>query len=113
MWCVLQSSRAVEVLQGEFQRRGTRQAVSARHQQINKEGHEMNITLTPHPPRRSRVLRLPQVIDAVGLSKATIYRLAQMGKFPKPFKIGITAVGWDEAEIEFWILERKMEATLH
>lgn len=52
-------------------------------------------------------------MDAVGLSKATIYRLAQMGKFPKPFKIGISAVGWDEAEIEFWIFERKMEATLH
>lgn len=73
----------------------------------------MNITLTPHPPRRSKVLRLPQVIDSVGLSKATIYRLAQIGKFPKPFKIGISAVGWDEAEIEFWIFERKMEATLH
>lgn len=73
----------------------------------------MNITLTAPPPRRSRVLRLHQVVDAVGLSKATIYRLAKSGKFPKPFKIGIAAVGWDEAEIEFWIFERKMEATLH
>lgn len=100
-------------LQGELQRCGTRQPVSAGHQKINKESHEMNITLTAPAPRRSRILRLPQVMDAVGLSKATIYRLAQMGKFPKPFKIGITAVGWDEAEIEFWIFERKMEATLH
>lgn len=100
-------------LQGELQRGGTRQPVSAGHTKINIESHEMNITLTAPAPRRSRVLRLPQVMDAVGLSKATIYRLAQMGKFPKPFKIGISAVGWDEAEIEFWIFERKMEGTLH
>ncbi len=73
----------------------------------------MNVTLTAHPPRRSRVLRLNQVIDAVGLSKATIYRLGKMGLFPKPFKIGISAVGWDEAEIEFWIFERKIGQLLN
>lgn len=73
----------------------------------------MNITLTPHPLRRSRILRIDQVMDTVGLSKASIYRLAKLGLFPKPFKIGISAVGWDEAEIEFWILERKIEQTLH
>jgi prophage regulatory protein len=73
----------------------------------------MNVTLTAHPPRRSRILRIDQVTDTVGLSKASIYRLAKLGLFPKPFKIGIAAVGWDEAEIEFWIFERKMDATLH
>ena len=73
----------------------------------------MSLTLTPHPPRRSRILRIDQVTDTVGLSKASIYRLGKLGLFPKPFKIGISAVGWDEAEIEFWIFERKMEATLH
>jgi prophage regulatory protein len=73
----------------------------------------MEITLTPHPPRRSRILRLHQVTEAVGLSKASIYRLAKLGLFPKPFKIGISAVGWDEAEIEFWVFERKIGQTLH
>jgi len=62
------------------------------------------------PPRRSRVLRIDQVTDTVGLSKSSIYRLGNLGLFPKPFKIGISAVGWDEAEIEFWIYERKLEA---
>ena len=73
---------------------------------------DLNLTLAAHPPRRSRVLRLDQVIDVSGLSKATIYRLGKLGLFPKPFKIGLAAVGWDEAEIEFWIFERKL-ATIH
>lgn len=73
----------------------------------------MNVTLNAHPPRRSRILRIDQVTDTVGLSKASIYRLGKLGLFPKPFKIGIAAVGWDEAEIEFWIFERKLETTLH
>lgn len=74
---------------------------------------DLNLTLATPPPRRSRILRIDQVTDTVGLSKASIYRLGKLGLFPKPFKIGIAAVGWDEAEIEFWIFERKMETTLH
>ncbi|WP_366913207.1 AlpA family phage regulatory protein [Rhodoferax sp.] len=41
-----------------------------------------------------------------------IYRLGKLELFPPLFKIGITAVGWDEAEIELWIFELKME-TIH
>jgi prophage regulatory protein len=73
----------------------------------------MHITLTAPPPRTSRILRMNQVIDKVGLSKATIYRLARLGLFPNSFRIGLAAVGFDEAEIELWILERKIGATLH
>lgn len=72
----------------------------------------MNVTLT-HTPRTSRILRMDQVVDRVGLSRASIYRLSKLGLFPKSFKIGISAIGFDEAEIEFWIFERKMGDTLH
>lgn len=68
----------------------------------------LNVTLAPHPPRRSRILRIAQVMDVCGLSKASIYRLGKLGLFPKPFKIGLAAVGWDEAEVEFWVFERKL-----
>ena len=73
---------------------------------------DLNVTLAAHPPRRNRVLRLAQVMDMSGLSKASIYRLGKLGRFPMPFRIGIAAVGWDEAEVEFWIFERKMD-TIH
>ena len=57
-------------------------------------------------------LRLAQVMNKSGLSKASIYRLGKLGRFPLPFRIGIAAVGWNEAEIEFWIFERKFD-TIH
>ncbi len=63
----------------------------------------MNVTLTVPSPRTNRILRINQVIDTVGLSRSAIHRLGKLGLFPRPFKIGLAAVGWDAAEIEFWI----------
>lgn len=55
-----------------------------------------------------KILRLKEVTHAIGLSRSTIYRLVNCGFFPKPIRIGITAVGWDSAELEFWLTERKL-----
>jgi len=63
-----------------------------------------------------RILRLKQVIHAIGLSRSSIYRLMGLEKsaFPKPIKIGITAVGWLAEDIDLWIVERKLAAkTIH
>ncbi|MHB1236922.1 MAG: helix-turn-helix transcriptional regulator [Gallionella sp.] len=62
------------------------------------------------PP--TRMLRIRHVTDTSGLSRASIYRLMKLGLFPKSIKIGISAVGWCQAEIELWKSERKNE-TLH
>jgi len=48
----------------------------------------------------TRLLRLPEVMRRVSLSKATIYRLMLLGKFPRPRKIECRAVGWFEDEID-------------
>ncbi len=50
------------------------------------------------------ILRIRQVIEQVGLSRASIYRLIALGKFPPPVKIGISAVGWVTADIEHWLV---------
>ena len=34
------------------------------------------------------------------LSRATIYRLMRLGRFPEPIRIGIRAVRWHDHEIE-------------
>ena len=49
-----------------------------------------------------RLLRLSTVCDRLGYSSATIWRLVQAGKFPKPVKLvpGRRAVGWPEEEID-------------
>ena len=47
-------------------------------------------------------MRLPSVMAATGLSRATIYLRIKAGTFPKPIQIGARAVAWDEAEIADW-----------
>ena len=53
-------------------------------------------------PRATRILRLPQVQDLVGLRRSTIYNRMQNGEFPRPIKLGRTS-GWVQAEIEAWL----------
>ena len=57
-----------------------------------------------------RMVRISQLIDYVGLSRPTIYRLSKAGKFPKPVKIGARASAWDLNEIDAWIEARRQHA---
>lgn len=53
--------------------------------------------------QQDRLIRLRDVAQRVGLSKATIYRKLRAGAFPKPVTIGGTAVRWRESAIDGWI----------
>jgi len=46
-----------------------------------------------------KILRLPQVEEATGKSRSTIYKRISEGEFPKPVKLGTKSVGWVEDEI--------------
>lgn len=52
------------------------------------------------------ILRRKDVEKVTGLSRSSIYAAIAMGSFPKPFKIGARAVGWQESDIEKWLSER-------
>ncbi|MGE4316759.1 helix-turn-helix transcriptional regulator [Acinetobacter sp.] len=60
-----------------------------------------------------KILRLPAVTDISGLSRSTIYeklnpRSRRYDKdFPTPIKIGVSAVGWLQHEIEAWLISKK------
>jgi prophage regulatory protein len=54
----------------------------------------------------SRFLRLPEVMELTGLSRATIYRYADDGAFPRPVKLTKRAVGWKSDEVEAWLSAR-------
>jgi prophage regulatory protein len=58
--------------------------------------------ISPLPPR---LLRLRDLIDLTALSRATIYREMNAGRFPPPIKIG-GANRWPLAEITAFIEER-------
>lgn len=66
--------------------------------------------------RQMRVLRLRQVQDRIGLSRSTIYDRMNVNSprydktFPKPIKLGCSAVGWLEESINNWIQSRATDS---
>lgn len=57
-------------------------------------------TASAHPPR---LLRLPEVMDRVGLRRSAIYQRMSEGRFPKCRTLGARCSVWVEAEINDWI----------
>jgi len=53
-----------------------------------------------------RILRLPQVINMVGLKKTAIYQLQAQKDFPESVQLTPTAVGWIENEVLDWLAKR-------
>ena len=53
----------------------------------------------------NRLLRRREVEQMVGLSRASIYRLADTGDFPHPIRVGPR---WSLRDIEQWMLERPL-----
>ena len=59
----------------------------------------------------NKIMRIPEVIDATGLSRATIWRRVRSGEFPPPVRLGgpnSRSVGWKKAEVEEWIDTRPL-----
>ena len=53
-----------------------------------------------------RIMRIPEVVEVTGLSKATIWRRVKSGDFPAPVRLGNMAtrsVGWREGEVQDWL----------
>lgn len=63
------------------------------------------------------ILRLPAVKARTGLSRSTIYLRIAEGTFPKAVSLGARAVGWLEADIDYWLALRvessRFSNTLH
>lgn len=54
-----------------------------------------------------RVLRLPQVVEATGLSRSSIYQYVAEGRFPKPIHLGSKyRIGWPESVVQEWIQQQ-------
>lgn len=55
-----------------------------------------------------RLIRLPDVLDRVGLKKTAVYKMIALDEFPSPVKMG-TSSAWVEQEITDWIQARVSE----
>lgn len=49
--------------------------------------------------KQDRLMRLPEVITATGISRSTIYENMRKGIFPKQIKPSPGISGWKESEI--------------
>jgi len=71
-----------------------------------------------HPEDFRRILRRRHVEARTGISKTGIYnRLNPCSvyfdpEFPKPVKIGKSAVGWDANEVDAWIMRKLEQRTM-
>lgn len=54
-----------------------------------------------------KYLRIKQVCELTGLSRATIYAMEKKGDFPSKKALGPRAVAWLESEIAAWMETRK------
>jgi prophage regulatory protein len=54
-----------------------------------------------------RVIRRKQVLDLIGLSYTTQWRLEKAGQFPARVKLGKGSVGWHLEEIQEWLKGRE------
>ena len=52
-----------------------------------------------------RILRMPQVVEMVGLCRASIYNKMRDDAFPRQVKLGRLS-GWLESEVQEWIREQ-------
>ena len=55
-----------------------------------------------------RIIRSDELVTTTGLSRVTIWRLEQIGEFPKRRKLSAAAVGWKSSEIAAWIESREV-----
>lgn len=60
----------------------------------------------------TKVLRLPKVLEKIGISRSQLYRLINQGDFPKQYHLSVRTAVWAEAEIEAW-LHKKMQGASH
>jgi prophage regulatory protein len=55
------------------------------------------------------MLRKRVVLDRIGVSDTTLWRLVRAGKFPRPARLTGGTVRWLESEVNAWIAARMAE----
>lgn len=55
----------------------------------------------------TKLLRIGQVLEIVGVKKSTWYDLIKQGKAPKPMRLSHKWSAWDSVEIDNFVSEMK------
>ena len=53
------------------------------------------------------LIRLPEVLNRLKVSRSTIYAWMRDGRFPKPIKLGLRPIAWLEDAVDAFIAARR------
>ena len=70
----------------------------------------MTIRIYKSPRLPSVTIRPRELAAKLGVHLNTIYRWAEDGTLPQPFRLGPRFVGWKREDIEAWLNEQAAEA---
>lgn len=59
-----------------------------------------------HTPGSPRLIRIAEVLQICGMSRATLYREIKAKEFPAPLKLSARSVGWLHDEVMEWVATR-------
>ena len=72
-------------------------------QSIETRGNKRPAPISPTATHAADI----QLADRYGVNRATIWRWAQQGKFPKPVKLSPGCTRWKLCDVESWEQEAK------
>jgi len=50
-----------------------------------------------------RLIRLPEVLSRIGVSRSTLYAMIQRGMFPASRKLSPRVAVWSDSEVSRWV----------
>lgn len=56
-----------------------------------------------------KLIKIKEVMNVTTLSRASIYKYMNLGRFPRHVSLGGRAVAWVEEEVEDWVAQRVSE----
>ena len=54
----------------------------------------------------STIIKLPELVERIKVSRAAVYAMIARDEFPRPVRLGRRAVGWRVDDVEAWIAAR-------
>ncbi len=91
----------------------TKAELRSRLKRVRAELHEskravrlLSEQLKSPPMAFYQLYRLPHVASLLGVHPRTVQRWMETEDFPRPFKIGPSAIAWRSDEIESWVKGR-------
>jgi prophage regulatory protein len=58
---------------------------------------------------QQRIIRKPELLNMIGLSDPTVWRMEKDGHFPKRLRLGGNSCGWLATEVNKWLADRAAE----